>query len=398
MPSFPPLPARVLIAPTKEGAVAYDLDARELHVLNRTGAAVAAACAGGVDRDGQIAEWASQTGADPKVIEADVDAVLESFSDLGITGSRPPRELFLAEAAAPPGSVTSTDSWLVIPAAEHRIRIVGDDRDLIDTIAALFALPARHGRPDSHVDEDEASDAEHGASPFEVDPDPTAEFLIRRADDGTYSLTTDTTVSLPNPTAVLDNFIGAFNYFVSRSATHPILHAAALTDPLGRVVLFPADRNKGKSTLTAALVQRGWTYLTDESAAIGPDDLAVLPCAKPLTLDRASRRALGLREDGSDDVALAEVAAGAVAWSGPAGAPDLVILPSFDPESEPARDRVTGSEAIATLVENTLNLFLVGSDGLRALVRVADRSPVHRITYPDRESAIALVDRVLAEV
>ena len=65
---------------------------------------------------------------------------------------------------------------------------------------------------------------------------------------------------------------------------------------------------------------------------------------------------------------------------------------------EPARDRVTGSEAIATLVENTLNLFLVGSDGLRALVRVADRSPVHRITYPDRESAIALVDRVLAEV
>jgi len=142
---FPPLSTRVLVAPTADGAVAYDLDARRLHELNRTGAAVAAACAQGADLDDTVETWAAQTGADPAVIAHDVRVALDSFSRLGLVGDGRARELFLAEAVAPPAALGAGDTYCVVAAAEHRIRIVGDDPTVIDAIGEWFAVPThRH--------------------------------------------------------------------------------------------------------------------------------------------------------------------------------------------------------------------------------------------------------------
>jgi len=403
----------VLVAPTADGAVAYDLDARRLHELNRTGAAVAAACAQGADLDDTVETWAAQTGADPTVIAHDVRVALDSFSRLGLVGDRPARELFLAEAVAPPAALGAGDTYCVVAAAEHRIRIAGDDPTVIDAIGEWFAVPThRHdtairsntaGSQDAvaSLDEAAAHDEATGHDRWTIEQSgedaPTAQFTIRTAADGTVSLSTDTTLSYPDAANLLDNFIGAFNHFVSRSATHVVLHAAALADTDGRVVVFPADRNAGKSTLAAALVQRGWTYLGDESAALNPATLEMLPCAKPLSLDATSRSVLELRDGLGDEVPLREVAAGAVAWSGPAPRPHRVIVPSYDPDAVPELHRVDGIDALVTLVRNTLNLFLVGADGLGALVELAAEVPVCRITYPDTASAIELVDRVLTD-
>lgn len=73
-----------------------------------------------------------------------------------------------------------------------------------------------------------------------------------------------------------------------------VVHAAAVSYP-GGVVLLPGEPGAGKSTLAAGLVSAGFSYLTDEAAAIDLDRLSVDAYPKPVSLDAASIWALGDR-------------------------------------------------------------------------------------------------------
>ncbi|MDW3176758.1 MAG: hypothetical protein R8J94_05140 [Acidimicrobiia bacterium] len=69
------------------------------------------------------------------------------------------------------------------------------------------------------------------------------------------------------------------------------LHAAALVRGTSGVV-FAATGGTGKSTLAAALGQRGWTYMSDEMVAIGyAGEIRAFP--KPITLRSAGATLLG---------------------------------------------------------------------------------------------------------
>ena len=72
----------------------------------------------------------------------------------------------------------------------------------------------------------------------------------------------------------------------------PAVHAGAVA--LGeRAVLFPAVSGTGKSTMVAACVAAGFSYLTDEAVAFD-DDLTAHPYPKPIALSPESLRLLRL--------------------------------------------------------------------------------------------------------
>lgn len=79
-----------------------------------------------------------------------------------------------------------------------------------------------------------------------------------------------------------------------------MLHAAALVAPGGRAVVLVAGSGTGKTTLSGFLGRR-WGYLSDETAAIGPDG-SVVPYPKPLSV---TRPAMNLKlETSPDDLGL----------------------------------------------------------------------------------------------
>ena len=84
------------------------------------------------------------------------------------------------------------------------------------------------------------------------------------------------------------------NQIAAASTTCVALHAGCVRSPTGEVVLLPAVSGSGKTTLTAALVQAGWAYGTDEAVGLRAGTLDAVTYPKPLVLDATSRTALGL--------------------------------------------------------------------------------------------------------
>ena len=72
-----------------------------------------------------------------------------------------------------------------------------------------------------------------------------------------------------------------------------LLHAAALADDRGAVVLAGLS-GAGKSTLCAALVARGWRYLSDERVAVD-SKLRALGLARPIGMAVGARVPAGLK-------------------------------------------------------------------------------------------------------
>ncbi len=66
------------------------------------------------------------------------------------------------------------------------------------------------------------------------------------------------------------------------------IHAAAVCGAKNKCVLLPGSKGSGKSTLTAALIGSGFTYLTDELVLLMPDNRLIRPTAVSLGLKRGS--------------------------------------------------------------------------------------------------------------
>ena len=60
------------------------------------------------------------------------------------------------------------------------------------------------------------------------------------------------------------------------SSRYPVYHAAVLAKN-GEATIFLGEPNAGKSTLCAESVKNGWTYLSDEMAAVDRDEVIALP-------------------------------------------------------------------------------------------------------------------------
>jgi hypothetical protein len=143
----------------------------------------------------------------------------------------------------------------------------------------------------------------------------------------------------------LDGAAGMLMWHVNQSTiaaaqrAFVVLHAGVVARG-GRAVLLPAAMESGKTTLTAALLQRGWDYLSDEAALIHPETLRVQAYPKPLSVDEGSWGVLGaLRPPSPSALPTAHTEQWLIPATGIPGvnlATDLpvsaVVAPSYRPE------------------------------------------------------------------
>lgn len=78
------------------------------------------------------------------------------------------------------------------------------------------------------------------------------------------------------------------NWCLATQAHHYLMIHAAIIEKNGKAIVLPGSPGSGKSTLCAALVNRGWRLLSDEMTIINPSTLQAVPNPRPVSLKNQS--------------------------------------------------------------------------------------------------------------
>lgn len=189
------------------------------------------------------------------------------------------------------------------------------------------------------------------------------------------------------------------NWLIGQRLNHLLLLHAGVLERNGHALMLPALPGSGKSTLSAALAQRGWRLMSDEFGAFDPTCGAFHPVLKPAALKNESidvlRRfapaaTLGPSFPRTRKGTVAHLAAApdAVARRHETALPGAVVLPRWQPGSPTVWQELPPSQAFAALAFNAFNYTVLGADGLDAALDVTRQCPAWTLTYSDLDDAI----------
>ncbi len=199
---------------------------------------------------------------------------------------------------------------------------------------------------------------------------------------------------------------GLNNVIGNTAHQYLFVHAGAI-ERNGKVALLPGEPGAGKSTLTAALVHRGWRLLSDELAMIRFEDRQVVPLARPINLKNASIgliRALvpeavfspEVSDTVKGTVALLRPPADSVARVAETAPPRWIVFPSWRADATAQLEPVPKAEAFITVVRNATNYDLHEARGFELLASVVEDCRCFQFTYRDFDDAIRAFDELAA--
>ncbi len=178
-----------------------------------------------------------------------------------------------------------------------------------------------------------------------------------------------------------------------------ILHAAVV-EKGGYAAILPGSPGTGKSTLCAALVNRGWRLLTDELALISPEDGMLTPLPRPISLKNESidvirRFAPGvvIGPEASDTnkgtVAHMKVPSQSVARWDERARPAWLIFPRYQANIPTRLEPQSKGRTFMRAAEQSFNYSRLGLTGFRALTKLIDACACFEFTYGDLAEASA---------
>jgi hypothetical protein len=379
-------------------------------ILN-PGAAMVWAEVDGRQRVGQIIDrLVADTGADRTIIAPDVRDTLGRFVDLRVITFEPDLDLPIEDATgSPPATPSRAERWAptLVAALDRRtwpsvfgpLRASGidavvrtDDPALGHELGALLAaLPVA-----PPVDRDQPTEGPATLITVSVlRPRPGSHVAHRLYLDGRLRWTNQ------DPDLMAGTVLSDLtDQAVAGTRGRLRFHAGAVERD-GQVVVITGDSGRGKSTLTAALVQRGWAYLTDELAAVDPASLDVATFPKPIDLDLGSRRLLGLDGDGRREPGakrpVTPTELGSVSTGG-----RLALLVVLDDEIEAGSD--TGADAspevraVLDLIGVTFGPTFEDELALDQLADLAGRVPILRLPREPLESMATRLESAWSEL
>lgn len=377
------------------GLVLYETGERRLHTLNTS--------AGLVWRrmDGLTTMWdiagslADVFAADRALIEGDVGAVVSRFGELGLLSEGVDDGSGLPDLAGDPQEAAlrarlDERAWPVVSAVHQAVglafRVRSEDAEVAESVLRVLHPLA--------TDEEHAPHAysvrvrEHdGAPQWRVYFDGTPLGTVTSADAATAL------VLWHLNRAVLDHTAG-------------VLFFQASSVQVGdRALLFTGAPGAGTSTLTTALVRRGYSYVADELSGLDVAVGRMLPYPRSIALSAASQAlfpdifppATVPRDPEARGRWYLDPARIPGATIGTGGRPALVIAPHFVAGSPTHLSRVTDVDALRLLLDHTFPFDGLGARGFHALVAVVQQAPVYRLDYGDFDAACEVVLQLVRE-
>ena len=197
------------------------------------------------------------------------------------------------------------------------------------------------------------------------------------------------------------------NYLLAqRLGFHLLLHAGVV-ETGGRAVILPAMPGSGKSTLTAALANRGFRLLSDEFGVVRFSDGQLLPLLRPVALKNESidviakfapQARIGPRFPKTRKGTVAHMAPDehSIARRHEPARPALIVFPRYDPSVDCVVEPEKRSRAFTRLSVNSFNYEMLGPQAFDAVARLIESCAVYRLAYRDLDRAIAAIRELMA--
>lgn len=190
------------------------------------------------------------------------------------------------------------------------------------------------------------------------------------------------------------------NWCVSNHANRYLIIHAAVIEKNGYAAILPAPPGSGKSTLCAALVNRGWRLLSDELTLVRVDDGKIIPLPRPVSLKNQSidiiqhyapeavfspkvhdtlKGTVALMRPPADSV-LRAMEPAQIAW---------VIFPKYQAEAPTQLLALPKSRTFMRVADNAFNYSLLGVKGFEVLSSLIDVADCFDFTYSVLDEAMA---------
>lgn len=195
------------------------------------------------------------------------------------------------------------------------------------------------------------------------------------------------------------------NWCITAYSQHAlVLHAAAVARD-SRALIMPAPPGSGKSTLCAALVNRGWRLLSDELTIIRLDTGEITGLARPVNLKNnsidiirdfapAAYLSTPVRDTTKGTVTLMAPSADSVRNAGHAATPCWVVLPRYKAGAPTSMVPMQTGAAFLQIADNAMNYHVLGSKGFDAVGRLVDKCDHFNFEYSQLDDAILQFDRL----
>ena len=238
----------------------------------------------------------------------------------------------------------------------------------------------------------ELTSASHADIRYDV-AEEEAQLVVRRGDRVLFTGT--------DPDLALIALYGDLYELFVGSAGMLLLHAGAAVKD-GRAVVLPGSQESGKSTLTTLLAGRGWEVISDDIGAVDAERLTIAPyprrlLIRPHTLERNRRARDGVRllrelDAYGELVHVAEPRRRARQAARIA----LLAFPRWALDGVTTIVPLSRGEAVASLMDNSVNLRFLGLRGVRSAAEVSRGARAYRLATGDPEEALDALERLHA--
>jgi HprK-related kinase A len=193
------------------------------------------------------------------------------------------------------------------------------------------------------------------------------------------------------------------NWFVWRYVARVLLLHAAVVERDGRAVILSGPTGAGKSTLCAALIARGFRFLTDEIALVKPNGSQLQPHPRPISLkNEAIDIVAKMLPDAHFSDRFANATKGTVAFMRPptqsieaateTARPALVIFPTYSPEAGFELKPMERSQAFMRLIESSANYLTLLATGFETLADLVEACDHYGLDYGSLEDAVGAIE------
>lgn len=262
------------------------------------------------------------------------------------------------------------------------VRIRTDESAVGARIEKLFA-PFAPGGPDAPVPEENVFALLDGV-------DGSQRQLLRGS---------STILRTPDWPRILERLVSELNDTALRAFAGLAAHAGVVALETGAVA-FPAPSGGGKSTLSAACVQAGFVYVSDEALCLDLGTGRVVPYPKPCGLTSASRDLLGIPLPqpaslaGGQEAMLTAEELGGRAASGEVELREVVLAERGDAQT--LLEPLAAAEVVTSVLRHSFNHYKRPEQSFRLMVELAQRCRAWRMVYRQPSEVPALLREALS--
>jgi HprK-related kinase A len=198
----------------------------------------------------------------------------------------------------------------------------------------------------------------------------------------------------------------AMNWCISTQAHHFLTLHAAVIERGGFAVIMPAPPGSGKSTLCAALVNRGWRLLSDELTLIALEDGLISPLGRPISLKNQSLEVIRqfvpqavfnpvTHNTSKGSVSHMKVSTADTDRLQQRAKPRWVIFPQYKPLVKAELCARSKANSMLELGRNAFNYTVHGLAGFELLADVISACECYDFSYSQLDDAVSAFERLV---